>query len=85
MDRQRLIVVSNRQPYEHRWESNQLVCTRTDGELTAALDPVLRRHGGTWVAWGSGSADQDGGTGYVHRGASRVTGLSATSRLADSR
>ena len=59
MDRQRLIVVSNRQPYEHRWESNQLVCTRTDGGLTAALDPVLRRHGGTWVAWGSGSADQD--------------------------
>lgn len=54
MDRQRLIVVSNRQPYEHRWESNQLVCTRTDGGLTAALDPVLRRHGGTWVAWGRG-------------------------------
>ena len=54
MDRQRLIVVSNRQPYEHRWESNQLVCARTDGGLTAALDPVLRRHGGTWVAWGSG-------------------------------
>ena len=59
MDRQRLIVVSNRQPYEHRWQSNQLVCARTDGGLTAALDPVLRRHGGTWVAWGSGSADQD--------------------------
>lgn len=47
MDQQRLIVVSNRQPYEHRWESDQLVCTRTDGGLTAALDPVLRRHGGT--------------------------------------
>jgi len=59
MDRQRLIVVSNRQAYEHRWESDQVVCTRTDGGLTAALDPVLRRHGGTWVAWGSGSADQD--------------------------
>ena len=59
MDRQRLIVVSNRQPYEHRWESDRLVCTRTDGGLTAALEPVLRRHGGTWVARGSESADQD--------------------------
>jgi trehalose 6-phosphate synthase len=59
MDRQRLIIVSNRQPYEHRWESNQLVCARTDGELTAALDAMLQRYGGTWVAWGSGSADQD--------------------------
>jgi trehalose-6-phosphate synthase len=59
MDRHRLIVVSNRQPYEHRWESDQLVCTRTDGGVTSALGPVLNRYGGTWVAWGSGPADQD--------------------------
>ena len=59
MDRHRLIVVSNRQPYEHRWENEQRVCTRTDGGLTSALDPVLCRDGGTWVAWGSGPADQD--------------------------
>ena len=55
----RLIVVSNRQPYEHSRENNQLVCKRTDGGLTSALDPVLRRCGGTWIAWGSGSADRD--------------------------
>lgn len=59
MDAQRLIAVSNRQPYEHHWENNQLVCTRTDGGLTSALDPVLRRCGGTWIAWGSGPADRD--------------------------
>jgi trehalose-6-phosphate synthase len=59
MDRYRLIVVSNRQPYEHRWESDQLICTRTDGGLTSALDPVLRRCGGTWVARGSGPVDRD--------------------------
>lgn len=55
----RLIVVSNRQPYEHTQESDRLVCKRTDGGLTSALDPVLRRCGGTWIAWGSGSADRD--------------------------
>ncbi len=59
MDTHRLIAVSNRQPYEHHWENNQLVCTRTDGGLTSALDPVLRRCGGTWIAWGSGPADRD--------------------------
>jgi len=59
MDSHRLIVVSNRQPYEHSWENDQLVSTRTDGGLTSALDPVLRRCGGTWVAWGSGPADRD--------------------------
>lgn len=55
----RLIVVSNRQPYEHSRENDRLVCKRTDGGLTSALDPVLRRCGGTWIAWGSGSADRD--------------------------
>lgn len=55
----RLIAVSNRQPYEHHRENNRLVCKRTDGGLTSALDPVLRRCGGTWIAWGSGPADRD--------------------------
>jgi trehalose 6-phosphate synthase/phosphatase len=55
----RLIAVSNRQPYEHHQENNRVVCKRTDGGLTSALDPVLRRCGGTWVAWGSGPADRE--------------------------
>ena len=57
--RSRLIVVSNREPYEHRRLRGRLVCQRTDGGLTSALDPVLRRLGGTWIAWGSGSADRE--------------------------
>ncbi len=57
--RSNLIVVSNREPYEHRRAKGRLVCGRTDGGLTSALDPVLRRLGGTWVAWGSGEADRD--------------------------
>lgn len=54
-----LIVVSNREPYEHRVRKGHLVCQRTDGGLTSALDPVLRRCGGVWVAWGSGEADRE--------------------------
>jgi len=53
-----LIVVSNRQPYEHLIHKGHPICQRTDGGLTSALDPVLKRIGGVWVAWGSGEADR---------------------------
>jgi trehalose 6-phosphate synthase len=55
----RLIVVSNREPYEHIWRKDQLLCRPTDGGLSSALDPILRRVGGLWVAWGSGEADRE--------------------------
>jgi trehalose 6-phosphate synthase len=54
-----LIVVSNREPYEHNVVDGRVVCQRTDGGLVSALDPVLTRLGGTWVAWGSGAADKE--------------------------
>ena len=54
----RWMVVSNREPYEHRRAGDEILCHRTDGGLTSALDAVLCRHGGTWVAWGSGEADR---------------------------
>jgi len=55
----RLIVVSNREPYEHRLIKNHLIWEKTSGGLISALDPVMRRLGGTWIAWGSGKADRD--------------------------
>src|SRR6476646_5418355 len=54
-----LLVVSNREPYEHNSVDGGVVCQHTDGGLVSALDPVLKRTGGTWVAWGSGDADQE--------------------------
>jgi alpha,alpha-trehalose-phosphate synthase [UDP-forming] len=55
----RLVVVSNREPYEHRWsaEVGETVVNRPAGGLTSALDPLLQALGGLWVAWGSGEAD----------------------------
>lgn len=55
----RLIIVSNREPYEHRLVKNHLIWERTSGGLVSALDPMMRRLGGTWIAWGSGKADRD--------------------------
>src|SRR5438034_1395295 len=52
-----LIVVSNREPYEHRHSRRGIMIHRPVGGLAAALDPVMQAAGGTWVAWGSGDAD----------------------------
>ncbi|HWK88561.1 MAG TPA: trehalose-6-phosphate synthase [Longimicrobium sp.] len=55
----RFVVVSNREPYEHRWsqEVGEMDVARPAGGLTSALDPLMQALGGTWVAWGSGEAD----------------------------
>jgi trehalose 6-phosphate synthase len=54
----KLIVVSNREPYIHRFRGPEVECVRPASGVTAALDPVLRACGGVWVAHGSGDADQ---------------------------
>ena len=53
-----LILLSNREPFVHDWgPGGELVVTPPVGGLTSALQPVMARSGGTWVAWGSGPAD----------------------------
>ena len=54
-----LLVVSNREPYVHKKTREGVVVDQPAGGLTAALDDVLQSLGGTWIAWGSGSADRD--------------------------
>jgi trehalose 6-phosphate synthase len=55
----RLIVVANREPYIHQYRDGEIEWIRPAGGLTAALDPVMRACGGTWIAHGSGDADRD--------------------------
>lgn len=53
-----LIVVSNRQPYSHHYDDEyRLTVDKPTGGLTAGLDPVMQRTGGTWIAWGDGEED----------------------------
>jgi trehalose 6-phosphate synthase len=54
----RLVVVSNREPYVHTRAKDGLVCRTPAGGLVAALDPVMRACGGTWLAHGGGDADR---------------------------
>jgi alpha,alpha-trehalose-phosphate synthase [UDP-forming] len=55
----RLILVSNREPYSHQYVGGTVECTRPASGMAAALDPVMRVSGGTWIAHGSGDADQN--------------------------
>jgi len=51
-------VVSNREPYRHEFGADgDVEVDRPTGGLTAGLDPVMQRVGGTWTAWGDGEAD----------------------------
>jgi alpha,alpha-trehalose-phosphate synthase [UDP-forming] len=52
----RLLVVSNRLPYRIDTREDGLHFTKGVGGLVTALDPILRRTGGTWIGW-TGSYD----------------------------
>jgi trehalose 6-phosphate synthase len=54
----RLFAVSNREPYEHLYQGNSIVCSVPASGLVTALEPVLRACNGTWVAQGTGDADR---------------------------
>ncbi|HUU24750.1 MAG TPA: trehalose-6-phosphate synthase [Methyloceanibacter sp.] len=54
-----VIVVSNREPYIHNRDNGEVELQIPASGLVAAVEPVMRACGGTWIAHGSGSADRD--------------------------
>jgi len=55
---ERVVIVSNREPYTHRHTDSGIEWTRNAGGLTVALDAVAQAIGATWVAAGGGDADR---------------------------
>jgi len=55
----RLLVVSNREPYEHVKGPSGIQCVVPASGLVTALEPVLRACDGTWIAQATGSADRE--------------------------
>ena len=53
------IVVSNREPYIHRFSGDEIECAVPASGMATALDPVMQACGGTWIAHGSGDADRE--------------------------
>jgi trehalose 6-phosphate synthase len=54
-----LILVSNREPYRHHYVGGSIEWEQPASGVTAALEPIMRTCGGTWIAHGSGDADAE--------------------------
>ncbi|HEX2832483.1 MAG TPA: trehalose-6-phosphate synthase [Thermoanaerobaculia bacterium] len=54
-----LVVVANREPYAHEWSDRGIVVQRPASGLVTGIEPMLRASGGTWIAYGGGSADHE--------------------------
>lgn len=57
LDQQRLVLVSNGEPYKHVFENQEVRQQKLAGGLTTGLDPVMQEDDGLWIAWGRGEAD----------------------------
>jgi trehalose 6-phosphate synthase/phosphatase len=55
----KIVLMSNREPYIHERGKRGIKCKVPTGGLVTALDPVMQTTQGTWIAWGSGSADME--------------------------
>ena len=53
------ILVSNREPFMHVYQDGEVEVIVPASGMAIALDSVMRTTGGTWVAAGSGEADQE--------------------------
>jgi trehalose 6-phosphate synthase len=56
---ERILVVSNREPYIHYRVDGRIEVSRPASGLVTAVEPVMRACSGTWISHGSGSADRE--------------------------
>ena len=56
---EKVLVVSNREPYIHSKEGNTVRVQRPASGLVTAVEPVMKACSGTWIAHGSGNADRE--------------------------
>ncbi|MHB8337611.1 MAG: alpha,alpha-trehalose-phosphate synthase (UDP-forming) [Ignavibacteriaceae bacterium] len=52
-----LIVVSNREPYAHIFDGDEVKYYVPPGGLVTALEPIMKASGGYWIAQANGEAD----------------------------
>lgn len=55
----KLFLLSNREPYMHIREKENIKCVVPAGGLVTALDPVMKACDGVWIAHGAGDADRE--------------------------
>ncbi|MGE5176751.1 MAG: alpha,alpha-trehalose-phosphate synthase (UDP-forming) [Hyphomicrobiales bacterium] len=55
----RIVIASNREPYQHVRQGGGIEVIRSPGGLASALDSVARATGAVWVAQAAGDADRE--------------------------
>ncbi|MFW6270646.1 MAG: alpha,alpha-trehalose-phosphate synthase (UDP-forming) [Bacillota bacterium] len=56
-NQERLVLISNGEPYRHEKTEDDFKCTKLPGGLTTGLDPLMKKEKGLWIAWGRGEDD----------------------------
>ncbi|MFN2364667.1 MAG: trehalose-6-phosphate synthase, partial [Halarsenatibacteraceae bacterium] len=53
-----LVMISNAEPYAHKYENDKIVQEKQPGGLTTGLDPLMQElDNSIWIAWARGEAD----------------------------
>lgn len=54
----KIFIVSNREPYIHKFEKNEISYYMPASGMVTAIEPLMQACGGIWLAQGSGEADK---------------------------
>jgi trehalose-6-phosphate synthase len=59
LERKKMIVVSNREPYMHIHDGKGIKCIVPASGMITAMEPILKACSGLWIASGTGDADKE--------------------------
>lgn len=59
LQKKKMIVVSNREPYMHIHEGKKIKCIVPASGMITAMEPILKACSGLWIASGTGDADKE--------------------------
>ena len=59
LQKKKLIVVSNREPYMHIHEGKEIKCIVPASGIITAMEPILKACSGLWIASGTGDGDKE--------------------------
>jgi trehalose-6-phosphate synthase len=59
LERKKMIVVSNREPYMHIHDGKEIKCIVPASGMITAMEPILKACSGLWIASGTGDADKE--------------------------
>ena len=59
LQKKKMIVVSNREPYMHIHEGRDIKCIVPASGMITAMEPILKACSGLWIASGTGDADKE--------------------------